>query len=162
MARRPVIDEASMSAADEVLRIIDDAFGPCEKPRHFTNYTHCEECAEHDALLRSRSRTTLTFEDIANPGWNPLCFSSAEGIFYFMPTLVRMAIDPGREGRGWEGDVLLFHLWTGGSTNSLLAAASMEQRSAIASLLTYFIETAITDDDLDTDHLLQAHSHWSS
>jgi hypothetical protein len=57
---------------------------------------------------------------------------------------------------------LLFHLWTGGSTNSLLAAASMEQRSAIASLLTYFIETAITDDDLDTDHLLQAHSHWSS
>jgi hypothetical protein len=151
-----------MRLAEDVLRDIDEVFGPCSKPEHFTNYTHCGECAEHDALLRSRNRSTLTFDDIGNPGWNPLCFSSAEGIFYFMPPLVRMAIEPAREGYGWRGDVLLFHLWHGGNDNKLLVAATGVQRSAIAGLLAYFIETAITDFDHDADQLLQAHSYWTA
>jgi hypothetical protein len=45
----------------EALGILDAAFGPCPRPEHFTNDKHCEECAEHDELLRNRDRDiTLT------------------------------------------------------------------------------------------------------
>ena len=160
--RRQVAIEARMRTGEVVLRDIDNAFGPFAKPRHFTDHTHCEECAEHDELLRRRNRGTLSFDDIGNPGWNPLCFSSAEGIFCFMPTLARMAIEPVLEGHGWRGDVLPFHLWTDGAQNRLLAAASPKQRSAIAEMLAHFIETAVPGSDLDADHRRQAHSHWSA
>ena len=60
-----------------VLTKIIDAFASVAKPEHFTDYNHCEECAEHDELLRSRNRFSLQFADVGNPGWDPLCFTSA-------------------------------------------------------------------------------------
>ena len=47
-------------------------------PDHFTDYTHCCECAEHDELLRARDRETLALEDVGNAGWDPICFVTAE------------------------------------------------------------------------------------
>jgi hypothetical protein len=61
-------------ADTEALGILDAAFGPCPRPEHFTNDKHCEECAEHDELLRNRDRDTLTVADVGNPSWDPICF----------------------------------------------------------------------------------------
>ena len=36
---------------DEVLNAIHLAFSGCPRPEHFTNYDHCDECAEYDARL---------------------------------------------------------------------------------------------------------------
>jgi hypothetical protein len=85
----------------EIIADIDAAFGGAVKPAHFTNYDHCEECAEHDQLLRQRDRATLKIEDVGNPCWTPIPFSSPEGGAYYMPTLVRLALSPPTDGYGW-------------------------------------------------------------
>jgi hypothetical protein len=63
-----------MASDHEIMDIINEAFATEPRPDHFTSYTHCCECAEHDALLRARDRETLTLEDVGNPGWHPICF----------------------------------------------------------------------------------------
>jgi hypothetical protein len=65
---------------DAILSVVAAAFDECQRPKHFTDYTHCCECAEHDVLLRSRNRGTLTVADVGNPGWDPLCFVTNEGL----------------------------------------------------------------------------------
>ena len=48
-----------MATDDEVLALVTDVFaGP--RPEHFTNYTHCCECAEHYAELLDVPIGTLT------------------------------------------------------------------------------------------------------
>ena len=74
---------------DEILSVVTQAFGECHRPEHFTNYTHCCECAEHDDLLRSRDRVTLSIADVGNAGWDPICFVTNEGFQYYLPALVR-------------------------------------------------------------------------
>src|SRR5262245_47791535 len=73
--------DASVRRSDDaaVLEMVRAAFARCERPEHFTNYTHCEECAEHDDLLLSRDPDTLRIEDVGNPGWDPLCYVDANG-----------------------------------------------------------------------------------
>jgi hypothetical protein len=94
----------------EALGILDAAFGPCPRPEHFTNDKHCEECAEHDELLRNRDRDTLTVADVGNPSWDPICFISGEGFNYYFPTLARLALADPADGHGWYFEQLLFHL----------------------------------------------------
>jgi hypothetical protein len=96
-----------MKSDADVIAEIDKTFGRCAKPDHFGNFLHCEECAEHDQLLRDRTRETLTIEDVGNVGWDPLCFSSAAGIAYYFPKLARLAISPPTDQYGWYGDQLL-------------------------------------------------------
>jgi hypothetical protein len=50
------------------------------KPAHFTNYRHCCECAEHDATLLAHDVHSISFQQLGNPGWDPLCFTSVKGI----------------------------------------------------------------------------------
>jgi hypothetical protein len=73
----------------ELLGLVDRAFRSSPRPAHFTNFDHCGECAEHDELLRSRDRDTLTLDDVGNAGWDPLSFTSSAGVAYYMPALVR-------------------------------------------------------------------------
>lgn len=63
-----------MSDNTAVLGQVQVAFAQCERPEHFTNYNHCEECAEHDELLRSRGPGTLQIADMGSPGLDPLCY----------------------------------------------------------------------------------------
>ena len=63
-----------------VLHQIDLAFANVSKPEHFTNYTCCGECKEHDDTLRSHDRATIRREDLGSIGWSPMRFSSDEGI----------------------------------------------------------------------------------
>src|SRR5690242_13994900 len=102
--------ERPVSSDDDILEVVRQAFAVCPRPEHFTDFTHCEECREHDDLLRSRDVDSLRGEDVGNPGWDPLCFTSAEGFAYFFPALARLALDSAGPDRDWYGPQLLFHL----------------------------------------------------
>jgi hypothetical protein len=142
-----------MSGSKEVLAIVDEAFGALPKPDHFTNYRHCEECAEHDELLRTRDRDTLRIEDVGDICWQPISFSSAEGFAYYMPSLARLALAEPTYQYGWYGETLLIHLTVGSEERSLFAYCSPQQRAAVAALLEHlaaspvFAEEGSRDDD---------------
>lgn len=145
-----------------ILGDVQAAFAGCERPEHFTDFRHCCECAEHDELLRSRDRDTLQLEDVGNPGWDPLCFTSAAGLLYLMPAMGRLALDTPSPERGWYAPQLHFHLTYDGEANRILVASSMEQRRAVAGLLRHILESraALCDDYDCREDLLQAIALW--
>lgn len=93
-----------------ILRFVQKAFAHCERPEHFTDYTHCQECEEYDKLLRSRDIDTLDIEDVGNQACDPLCFTLTEGFAYFFPALARLTLSEPKPGHGWYIEQLLFHL----------------------------------------------------
>lgn len=123
----------------EVLGVIDKAFGGTERPTHFTDFEHCRECAEHDATLLARPREQLRRRDLGTPGWDPVTFTSAQGIAYLMPSLARFALARGGSEHGWYGDQLAWHLSYHGRANRLYEACSSEQRAAVLSLLEHMV-----------------------
>lgn len=125
----------------EVLSDLGAAFAACERPEHFTDFQHCCECAEHDELLRSRDLQSLRVEDVGNPGWDPLCFTSAEGLLYYLPALGRLALDEATEAFDWYVPQLHFHLTYEGGKNRILRAATPAQRGAVVRLLRHILET---------------------
>jgi hypothetical protein len=125
----------------EILRQVRAAFAGYKRPEHFTDYTHCAECAEHDELLRSRDNDTLRSEDVGNPGWDPLCYVAPAGFGYFFPGLARLALSEPSPQEEWYAPQLLFHLTYGGEANRHLRAYGPEQRRAVAALLWHLVET---------------------
>lgn len=131
------------AASDEaLLRDVAKAFSGIEKPEHFTNFTHCVECREHDDTLRARTIATLQRKDLGSAGWDPICFCSAEGIAYFFPALVRFALLPSiwRDNH-WYGDQLLWHLSYAGPANEFLLWCSPTQRNAVYAFLQHMANT---------------------
>jgi len=124
-----------MTDAD-VLSDLDAAFAACKRPEHFTDYRHCCECAEHDDTLRARDRENRRLEDVGNPGRDPLCFTSAEGLLYDLPARARPTRD-----LDWYAVQLHFHLTYNGSENRILRAASPGQRRAVVRLLDRLVAT---------------------
>jgi|GEM_PF-478250 len=125
-----------------VLRDLDLAFAGIAKPEHFTDYTHCEECEEHDNTLRSRTRNSIQREDLGNAGWDPMSFCSAEGMGYFFPALARMAmLPPIWPDHDWYGGQLLFHLTYEGEQNKFLRWCTLHRREAVVAFLRHFQKT---------------------
>lgn len=153
-----------MSTDNAIIQVIDNAFGDVKKPQHFTSFTHCEECADHDETLRNNTRETISLEELGNPGWDPLCFSSGEGIAYYMPSLARLALQPETSESDWYGDQLVFHLEYGGSENKLLTICNSEQRKAILALLKHIIETRTESisNYAGEDDFLRAYELWEN
>lgn len=153
-----------MSTDAEVLAQIDAEFGPLLKPEHFTNFTHCEECAEHDETLRTCDRETLEVRHVGNAGWDPLAFSSPHGKAYYMPTLARFALAAPTYEFGWYGDQLLFHLFCNGAENKFLKFCNVQQRRAVAGLLAHFMQTgAFEQQRLTSDEeLKQTYELWAN
>ena len=149
-----------MTNSKALLAKFDAAFGAISKPEHFTDYTHCSECAQHDELLRTRDRDTLQIEDVGNRGWDPLCFSSDEGIAYYMPALLRLTL---ATETLWYRDQLLFHLSEGAATESFRRFCNAQQRQAVAGLLAYFIESRsnLGDSCAEEENLVRLHERWS-
>ncbi|EJE53465.1 hypothetical protein PMI14_01839 [Acidovorax sp. CF316] len=131
------------AGADEaVLAQVEAAFAGVAKPDHFTDRTHCDECREHDDTLRARTRGTLRRQDLGNAGWDPITFSSADGIGYFFPALARFALLPDVwPQHSWYADQLVLHLAWDGSDNRLLAWCNPAQRSAVHALLAHLVAT---------------------
>ena len=147
----------------QILQAVQQAFAGCRRPDHFTNYKHCEECSEHDEVLRSRDIYTLHIEDVGNPGSDPICFTLPEGFAYYLPALARLTLEEPGEPHGWYGVQLLFHLCYDGRQNQRLLACTAEQRRAVVEFLRYLVEVRaeLADRYRCTDDLFQAIEIWS-
>ncbi|MBI5032288.1 MAG: hypothetical protein HZB51_17290 [Chloroflexi bacterium] len=128
-----------MATNQEIFDVVQKAFAIEPRPRHFTNYSHCCECAEHDALLSSRDVQTLRLEDVNNPGWDPICFTTEQGFKYYLPALVRLAL--AGSAADWYFPQLLFHLIGDGPQNRRVSCCSIPQRQAIVTLLWHVVDT---------------------
>ena len=137
-------------ADQAVLHQIDAAFADADKPEHFTDPTHCNECREHDETLRARTRETLQRNDVGNLGWDPIVFSSADGVGYFFPALARFALLPDVwHDNNWYAVQLLSYLAWEGSENKLRAWSSPPRRQGVQKLLSHL---AITRSDAIAKH----------
>src|SRR5665213_2651883 len=106
-----------MPSDSEIIERIQQAFAGCRRPEHFTNFSHCEECAEYDEVLRSRDVTTLQIEDVGNLASDPISFISPEGFAYFLPALARITLAEPHSFHGWYGGAFLSHLCFDGRQN---------------------------------------------
>ncbi|ETW99456.1 MAG: hypothetical protein ETSY2_40840 [Candidatus Entotheonella gemina] len=133
------------------------------KPAHFTNYRHCCECAEHDATLMAYDVDSIGIQQLGHPSWDPLCFTSAAGLLYYMPALIRLTLETMDKPQEKYIEQLLFHLIGDGKDHDLMHACSPEQRACIAGFLEYVIETYSDAFDGCTiaDDLLMAYEIWS-
>lgn len=133
------------------------------KPIHFGNYQHCCECAEHDQTLSASDVDSIGLQQLGNPGWDPLCFSSAEGLIYYMPALIRLTLDTMDNPRETYLDQMLFHLIQDGMRNRLISACTKEQRNFVADFLEYLVENhgpLIETGIFRSDDILRAHEIW--
>jgi hypothetical protein len=147
----------------KILALVDRAFGASPRPEHFTNFNHCDECAEHDELLRSRDRDTLTVDDVGNAGWDPLSFTSSAGFAYYMPKLVRLALEA-REPLGglWYAGQLMTHFWHGGRYNKHLHEFDTHQRQAVIAFAEFLINDRPQESGPYAEDLLQVHDYWTA
>ena len=135
------------------------------KPIHFGKYQHCCECAEHDQTLSASDVDSIGLEQLGNAGWDPLCFSSAEGLLYYMPAMIRLTLDTMDDPREVYLDQLLFHLIRDGMGNMVVTACSKEQREFVADFLEYLVENyapQIEAGVFSSDDILRAHEIWSA
>jgi hypothetical protein len=135
------------------------------KPNHFVNYQHCCECAEHDQVLLASDLDSIGLPELGNPGWDPLCFCSAEGLMYYMPALIRLTLDTINNPQEAYLDQMLFHLVYDGVDNRLVSACSKEQRKFVADFLEYLVENygaEIEAGAFRTDDILRAHEIWGA
>ena len=133
------------------------------KPVHFTNHAHCGECAEHDETLRAYDVNAIGVEQLGNPGWDPLCFVSVEGLLYYLPALIRLTLATMDEPQERYLDQLLFHLIRDSKGNDVVRACSPDQRAFVAAFLEHVMETSSAEIDGYTysNDLLKAHEIWS-
>jgi hypothetical protein len=135
------------------------------KPAHFTNYQHCCECAEHDETLLANDIDSIGLQQLGNPGWDPLCFSSPAGFMYYMPALIRLTLDTIDNPQETYLDQMLFHLIQDGVGNRIVNACSKEQREFMAGFLEYLIDnhsSQIEAGVFSSDDILRAHEIWSA
>jgi len=124
-----------------ILDAVAQAFAAIERPEHFTNHTHCDECWEHDELLRARDLDTLSIADVGSMAWNPITFAQPQGFAYYMPALARLALEPMPKDLDWYGYIILFELRRDGPRNERWLFCSPEQRAAVVRLIEHLYST---------------------
>lgn len=151
-----------MATDAEILKQVKQVFQACARPAHFTNYTHCEECAEHDKVLSLRTVDSLRREDAGTIGWDPFCFTAPDGFKYYFPALVRLSLENPPKDE-WYGHQLLFHLTSGGRKNRFYVGFDNRQRRAVVEFLKHLGETRrqLLEHNLCDDTHLEALKIWS-
>jgi len=147
-----------------VLSWLDRQFGGQPRPRHFTDFTHCVECAGHDERLQACARHRLDLEDVGYAAFDPFCVALPASFTYFFPALARLALSPPSDEHGWYGTQLLFHLSAARRANGFLDACTPAQREAVARFLRHLLETraALAASDGMTDALLDCYALWTA
>ena len=132
------------------------------KPEHFTDFQHCCECAEHDETLSASTVDTIGLTELGNPGWDPLCFCSAEGLEYYFPALVRLTLET-VDNEAFYLEQLLFHLEYGGAENRLYQRSTGKQRDFVASFIAHVISEfpRQLDENMCADTALHTYELWS-
>jgi hypothetical protein len=77
---------------EHIVREAYRAFGTFTRPEHFTDHTHCPECAEHDQTMRSRPLSGIGVVQLGNPGWSPVPFLTEQAYGYVMPRMIELAV----------------------------------------------------------------------
>ncbi|MDX2029694.1 MAG: DUF6714 family protein [Blastocatellia bacterium] len=151
-----------VSREDElIIDLADAAFADVSRPEHFTNYTHCQECFEHDETMRNAKRGEL----VINENWSPICFLSSQGFQYFMPDFVRLALQSS------EGNFLstftTFHLRSTNRKNELpecrprqTTLFTHEQTEVTLRFLEYVEQTRWIELEYDMEKLEQVIRDW--
>jgi hypothetical protein len=133
------------------------------KPIHFANYRHCSECSAHDQTLVASDVEDIGLDQLGHPSADPLCFSSIEGILYYMPALIRLTLDTIDSRTHSYLAQLLFHLIRDGPNNSLVNACNNMQRRYISKFLEHLIDNHASQIEIDpfsSDNILRAHEIW--
>ncbi len=123
-----------MSTDESILADINAAFVATARPQRFTPLVADFEDEDHEALLQSRDRQTLTREDVP-PGWDPMHSCTAEAIAYYFPCLASFALLSPRDPWDWYGQQLIFHLGHKAESNRFLNFCTPAQRRTVLSLL---------------------------
>lgn len=127
---------------DEVLAAIDAAFREEPRPAHFVREpNHCEECADHEAVLQGTSRDAISLAEVGNPGWDPLCYVTDDAFRHLLPGLARLALGSGED---YYLDQFLFHLESGRAD-----ALNPAQAGAVMALLEYALATM--EDEIEAE-----------
>ncbi len=106
-----------------------------KRPENFGNFEHCDECAEHNELLKSKDLESLSLEDVS-PASDPFCFCSDAGTKYYMPALIRLCLEPSEDFFFCQ---LLSHLEKDGKENSLFLSCTKEQRELLKNFIDFMI-----------------------
>ncbi len=132
-----------------------------QRPEHFTEYDHCEECAEHDQTLLSSEIDFIGLDELGNPGWDPICFTSTEGKKYFLPAFVRLSLET-VDDEFYFGQ-FLFHLESNGPNNDFYLSCNTEQREFVASFISFMIEKYSEEIEANyyADEALKSYEIWS-
>ena len=137
-------------------------FASCSRPQHFTNHTHCCECAEHDETLNCYDRDNISREALGNGGWDPVTFTTEAGFKYYFPALVRVALTA--TGDDYYLDQFLFHLNYKGDENRFWLAFNKEQRDFTHNVLLHLLDSRAEEIEvnMNSDDLMTAIALWSS
>lgn len=131
-----------ISAADQaILARIEHVFEGLQKPEHFTEHQHCDECADHDATLRAKTRKTLNRKDLGTQGWDPIVFCNVEAIAYLFPALAHHALLPDLSEYGVYCDSLLYHLAHGHVSTEFFLWCQPAQQQTIYDLIQHLAAT---------------------
>jgi hypothetical protein len=147
----------------EMLQRIHEAFRGVPRPAHFTNHTRCDECWEHDEVLRARDLETLAIEDVGSQAWNPITMATPQAFAYLLPALARLALDAMPKDWDWYGYIILFELRWDGPRNWRWQYCTRQQRAVVAAFLEYLFDTRSHDIAIyDCGHeLMEALGIWS-
>ena len=135
-----------------------------EKPTHFVDFNHCEECSEHDATLLKHDVDTISLEELGNPGWDPICFVDVNGFKYYFPALIRLCLESGNANGSYYIDQFLFHISYGATEKEFLLEFSDCEKGFVSNFLNYLLDekTQLIEENLDTDDLLSAIETWQN
>lgn len=147
----------------EVRALVTDAFKSVPRPDHFTDHTHCDECQEHDEVLRGRDLDSLVISDVGSQAWNPITMATPQGFAYYLPALDRLALEPMPQGWDWYGYIILFELRWNGPHNERWLYCTPRQRKVVIRVLEHIYTTRRQDiHTYDCEYeLLEALEIWS-
>ena len=151
-----------MPSDADILQTIKRAFAGCRRPEHFTDYITARSVP---SMMRSYVHATLhaQIEDVGNPGWDPICFTSPEGFaYYFQHSHVSLL--PSQTTRTAGTALSCFCICSPTDARIIgLLACTPEQRLAIVQFLRHLAETraALADSYCSTADLFQALEIWS-
>ena len=135
------------------------------KPSSFGNPLHCCECFEYDETLRTHNIDSIGRDQLGNPGWDPMTYSSVDGAMYYMPALIKLTLDTMDNPQEMYIDQMLFTLNRDGAGNELITACNTEQRIFIADFLDYLIghyDSEVESRIFCSTQVLKAHEIWLS
>ena len=148
---------------NEIIKEAYFEFSSFERPEHFTNYTHCEECAEHDVTLQQCALHDIGSNQVGTISWNPISLLTTDAYGYVMPRLIELSLNL---ELNMADEFILFD-WliyiTPGPENNRGKGFSKKQRLVILNTLKY-IEKQIwpgIDENYHEEILHDAISVWS-